>query len=90
MSKKIVAIHKEIENCKICEISNGEKRYFTAIICGWNSFRFFSKSPDEKSQTLFEKVIIEVKKIKKNIESLNNNLDKELKYVEKLNHIYYI
>jgi hypothetical protein len=42
--KKKIAVHKNVARCKITEMEDTETdvRYFTAVINGWNNFRFMS------------------------------------------------
>ena len=63
---KIIAFHKCIGDCTITELEKDGKRYFKAKIVGWDNFKFISETL--KPQELFNRVIIEVAKIKKLVE----------------------
>jgi len=78
-------------NMKISEMLDTEKdtRYFYATIEGWNNFRFYSKNEYEKSQVLFEKVLIKVNEIKEIIKN-SKFIGKEIKSVGELKNAYYL
>ena len=75
MNKKI-AVHKNVARCTITEMEDIERgiRYFTAVINGWNNFRFIPHSSNVSSTDLLEKVC-------KKVEFIRDELDKDESFI---------
>lgn len=82
--KRKLAVHKDLIDCKITEMEDTEtnRRYFTAVICGWKNFKFFSNN-NEKSNPLYLKVLKKVKEIRDNIKADEN-------YIETIGSIFFL
>ena len=75
--KKILAKHKWLVDCVINEMldTTTEQRYFVATVYGWKGFYI--------TEINSEKVVKEVKKIRRKIEAKDENIFENPKYTKK-------